>query len=411
MKFKQIMPIFFCSTLMIACQIEGLGDIKNILNPQKTSNLPEAPAGLLTAESPIKNVSSTLKRLNITIELHVENSDLSIPEETRYVLDLAEIAHDNNIKLSVGMGKRFLSAYADDASVTVPNQSLRALTSSSGNSDFTLSSLISTLQDDYEHVVTFHADLSEDSVSELAIKEELEGYVDILTEAGADGANIASGMCNPGNWIEGAKTIGIESIAGVVEYCELSLNSVLQTASGVDSGCTPTSCHDASPEDDRDQRASGWYANASSTWISSSNTPTTSAESEDSVFIVGSFGDSHPACLAEYANDGHSRNCDDGVGASDSDISDDYSSEVQGISDADEFLEDVENVVSNHLSGGNGDAYHTALSTNKVVTTQWMEGFFSSLFSGVKSNSTLSSAVTFSTLLNVSNINRGELGL
>jgi hypothetical protein len=337
--------------------------------------------------------------LNIAMEVHVENSMLPTPQETDYILNIAQAAYAAGVTLSFGLGIDFLNDYTSSGTITTRE-----------HGSFSLDSLVATLQAQ-NHIVSLHADVPE-SATYSEIVSHLQTYVNQLNSAGGQG-RIASGVCNEasadGGWVKGALDAGVHTVAGVVRYCQGSLSNSHPEYIAPET-CTPMGCHEAAPMDDPAQRAAGWFTQQTANWIDPSN-PSNARQLKRSLFIVGSFGDANVPCLAEAAaGENVGRTCDDrGLSSDDRIADDDYSSEAQGQADAAAFLTSVQEVLNTSLSGTSGDAYHSAFSTNEVVSNPWLTGFFGSL--GSAATGSLAGQISFSTLDAVAQLNRSELGL
>ena len=140
--------------------------------------------------------------------------------------------------------------------------------------------------------------------------------------------------------------------------------------------CSPSRCHAAAPVDDAAQRAAGWFASQVSTWITPRE-PANVTELRSSVFIIGSFGEANTPCLGEAAAGVDVRfGCTGTVTCADGQL------------DANAYLDDVSEVVDASLSGGEGDAFHSAFSTNLVAGDDWLTGFFTTVADGLVSGTT-----------------------
>lgn len=344
--------------------------------------------------------SSSSRALNIAMEVHVENRLLPTPQETDYILNIAQAAYTAGVTLSFGLGIDFLNDYGSSGSISAPE-----------HGSFTLTSLIAQLKAQ-NHSVSLHADVPE-SATYSEIVSHLNTYVTQLNGAGGQGS-VASGVCNEasadGGWVKGALDAGVRTVAGVVRYCQGSLSSSHADYIAPES-CTPMGCHEAAPMDQPAQRAAGWFTQQTANWIAPAN-PTSARQLKGSLFIIGSFGEANVPCLAEAAaGENVARTCDDrGLSSLDRNATDDYSSETQGQADAAAFLNGVQAVINTALSGSSGDAYHSAFSTNAVVSQTWLTGFFQSLSQAATTGS-LAGQIRFSTLPAVAELNRTELGL
>ena len=344
------------------------------------------------------------RRLGVALEIHVENSSLSVGDQTDYVLDIAREAAEAGVKLSFGFGVDFLDEYDGGVSVATTD-----------HGSVVLADLVTLLEGTFCHEVTLHADVPDLEYAEALAY--LQDYTAMVTSAGGTGS-VASGVCTEsatdGGWLKAAHDAGIQTIAGVVEDCQVTLDSTLfpDDARTADE-CSPLRCHGAAPEGDPAQRASGWMAETVTNWIAPF-VPATVVEWRAATFIIGSFGEANAPCLAEQAAGLNvSTECSDGFRPADGNASDDYSTAAQGAADAAVMLSEIGDVVDSWRSGTRGDAFHTAYSTNLVTTTDWLDGFFNALATGLASGTTagghaLAGAATFTTLGPIGRVNRQE---
>ncbi|MEZ0373403.1 MAG: hypothetical protein ACAI44_30220 [Candidatus Sericytochromatia bacterium] len=383
---SRLLSAALATSLLAGCQHPGLIQA----TPQRmTAAAPDSGFQIQAARAS-RPPRPDFSRLSLLVELHVENALLPTDQETDYVIQLAQAARAAGVTLSIGLGVDFLRSYNAGATVHAPL-----------NGDFTLSSLVALLQTTYGHTVNLHADVPE-SASYAEIIHYLPPYVRELNDAGAQGS-VASGACNEagadGGWVKGALDSGVTTIAGVVEDCQASLSATDYPTLWLDPAIvTPSRFHHPAPYENPRQRAQGWFTNNVSTWISP-YTPDSTETLNTSLFIVGSMGEAHPACLAETA-----------AGTSCSD----QASAEQGTADANALLADLVQVVDLDRSGTSGDAYHAAFSTNIIVSATWINAYFSTLAAGIRNGSTpagttLASAVQYSTLGAVAEANRQEL--
>ncbi|PIW17550.1 hypothetical protein COW36_08620 [bacterium (Candidatus Blackallbacteria) CG17_big_fil_post_rev_8_21_14_2_50_48_46] len=341
-----------------------------------------SPSGI-----PARPTSGTL---NLVMELHVENAMLPNDQETDYLIQIARTAHNAGLSLSIGLGNDFLRTYQGEATVHTPL-----------NGDFNLNSLVNLLQNSYGHRVSLHADVHENA-SYSEIVAYLSPLVSELNAAGAEG-NIASGACNEtgtaGGWVQGALDAGINTIGGVVEDCQASLSQSDYPDLWLPADrATPARNHDAAPQANPQQRARGWFTQDVNHWITPFY-PSSQSELDQSLFIVGSMGKAHPACLAEtHAGQSCGTN----------------QTETEGQADAQALIADLGEALDNYLSGENGDAYHTAFSTNFTVSQVWLDGYFTTLVEGLRSSTSaagqpLGIGIRFNTLSGIAEIHRQAL--
>jgi len=385
-------------TLMTGCQTQTPLNATQT-SEQTSEHIREQASSPSSSGFQTQALPHTSTALNIALEVHVENSMLPTPEETDYILNIAQAAHTAGVSLSFGLGIDFLNDYASSGTIAAPE-----------HGSFSLESLVAALQAQ-NHLVSLHADVPE-SATYSEIVNHLNTYVSQINSAGGQGS-IASGVCNEasadGGWVKGALDAGIRTVAGVVRYCQGSLSSSHADYIAPET-CTPMGCHEAAPMNAPAQRAAGWFTQQTANWIDPSN-PSNARQLRRSLFIVGSFGEANVPCLAEAAaGENVGRTCDDrGLSSDDRIADDDYSSEAQGQADASAFLASVQEVLNTSLSGTNGDAYHSAFSTNEVVSNTWLTGFFGSL--NTAATGSLAGQISFSTLDAVAQLNRSELGL
>lgn len=316
--------------------------------------------------------ASDMSRLTVALEIHVENQDLSTADETDYVLRIADAAANAGVPLSIALGVDFLRDYAGGAVITTTD-----------HGDFTLDSLVDTLQGTYCHAVTLHADVPE-RMSRAAATAYLRPLVTAVNDAGGTGS-VASGVCNEiassGGWLRAAIDAGVTTVAGVVEDCQVSLDwATYPDDHRTAAECSPSRCHGAAPLDDPAQRAAGWFASQVSTWITPDE-PVNAFELRTSIFIIGSFGEANAPCLAEQA-----AGVDVRFGCTGTVTLDD--GRLDGLT----YIGNVSEVVDASLSGGEGDAFHSAFSTNLVAGDEWLTGFFTEVASGLGSGTTLGGA-------------------
>jgi len=334
-------------------------------------------------------------RLGIAIEFHVENSLLGSEEETDYVLELSAAARDAGVTVTFGLGRDLLDDYADD-----PDGDGYGTDGRTGiELSRTLAEVVAAIRADCQEV-GLHADVNE-TMSADDVESLLRGYLSQLRRAGARTA-VASGVCNEtsadatGGWLEAARRAGLRGVAGVVTYCQGSLDPA--NAHWIDPGsCSPsfpTYCHFAAPEDDATQRVGVWRANATSSWIDPA--------ARGRVAIIGGIGtidgfaQSNLPCLAE--TDAR-RSCTGYSNPGDADL------------DAASFVARVQAAERDARTGTVGDTAYQTFSTNVRASGAYVSAIFQRIVARLAettsaSGAALSDVTAFVGLRAVERLNR-----
>lgn len=322
------------------------------VTPQSTSTAATAPPPASDAtdthDSPSASTTASADgTLQIALEIHVENS--AVPAiELATVTELAEAATENGVVMTFSLDEAMLEYLA--------------------TADEPVRAVARAIEDD-GHQFGLHADLA--SMGQRAATVHLaEMVVDYRTIFGHAPLSL-SGACTPsGDWVAAARANGIVVIAGVVLYCERTLDAAhyadtvytdeIAEANAVCSRPTRANCHQPAPRADDVQRVFPWQTDSAGRWLDESTRA-------GAITIVPTLGNTGMECASE----GSSGSCS-------------FDAET----DAAAFVQLA--VWADELSAGeDGATLHLAWSTNNRPSEEYIDSLLASIAGGIDAAGTV----------------------